>query len=380
MPNFKKNNIKFFYQNNDKRIISKIYKNFKEDNWVNGNIIKSFENDFKQKLKTNSHACSCNSGTDALKLAILLDRDKSKDIYLTTPYSYIATSSVVKFLNLNIIYIDVEKDNFLLDLNKLEYFLENSPINIKKRIKGIIFVELFGNTTDLPRLKKIAKKNRLTLIGDCAQSFGTKFKNHSTCNYYDYSAYSFYPTKMLSAYGDSGMLMIKDEKKLKKALLLKNNGHGEENKDHCQILGINSRMDSIQAFILKEQLKTVNKVKKKKKIIFDYYNKEFKNLLSKPIFNKDNKSNNYIYTFYLPQKCKIKFLNYMKKNNIECKAYYNSLLAENNLLKSETQNPLTNALYNKKNLICLPSNEKLKITEIYKVSKLVKQFIFNHPY
>ena len=60
MPNFKKNNIKFFYQNNDKRIISKIYKNFKEDNWVNGNIIKSFENDFKQKLKTNSHACSWN--------------------------------------------------------------------------------------------------------------------------------------------------------------------------------------------------------------------------------------------------------------------------------------------------------------------------------
>ena len=166
MQHIKKNNINFFYQDNDRKILSKIYKNFKKDQWVNGNIVKTFENNFKKKLNSNSNSCSCNSGTDALKLAILLDKDEKKDIYLTSPYSYIATASVVKFLKLNIIYMDVEKDNFLLDLNKIEAFLKKAPKKIKERIKGIIFVELFGNTTDLPRLKKIAKKNNLSLIGD----------------------------------------------------------------------------------------------------------------------------------------------------------------------------------------------------------------------
>ncbi len=265
MQNITKNNINFFNQDNDKKILNKIYKNFKNDKWINGKIVETFEKNFTKKLNSFGYSCSCNSGTDALKLSILLDNDKKRDIYLTTPYSYIATASIVKFLKLNIIYIDIQKDNFLLDLNKLEIFLNNVPKNIKKRIKGIIFVELFGNTTDLNKLKKIAIKNNLSLIGDCAQSFGTKFNNESTCNYYDYAAYSFYPTKILSAYGDSGMLIINDKMKYKQALLLKNNGHDQINKNKCRVLGINSRMDSIQAFILNEKLKKFKDIEIKKK-------------------------------------------------------------------------------------------------------------------
>ena len=375
MQHIKKNNINFFYQDNDRKILSKIYKNFKKDQWVNGNIVKTFENNFKKKLNSNSNSCSCNSGTDALKLAILLDKDEKKDIYLTSPYSYIATASVVKFLKLNIIYMDVEKDNFLLDLNKIEAFLKKAPKKIKERIKGIIFVEHFGNTTDLPRLKKIAKKNNLSLIGDCAQSFTTKFKNQSTCNYYDYAAYSFYPTKILSAYGDSGMLMIKNKKKFNKALLLKNNGHNQSNKDLCQTLGINSRMDGIQAFILNEKLKNFKKIQIKKKKIFEYYDKKLNEIsIKKPIFNKNNKSNNYIYSFYINKKYKEKFLNFMKTNKIECKTFYNILLSENSLLRSKIKNVLPNAIFHKGNLVCLPSDEKLKNTDLKKITKTVKKF------
>ena len=82
-------------------------------------------------------------------------------------------------------------------------------IQIQKRLKGIINVELFGATCDLIKLKKIAYKNNLTLIGDCAQSLGTKFKNKSTISYYDYSFTSFYPTKVLSCYGDGGAVFLK---------------------------------------------------------------------------------------------------------------------------------------------------------------------------
>ena len=126
MQNIKKN-IKFFTQEFDKNIFKNLKKKLKNDNWVNGKYVSIFEKKLEKYLNTNKKVCSCNSGSDALMLSLLLDKHKTKDIYLTTPYSYIASSSIAKFLNLKIIYIDVEKNNFLLDLNSLEKFLLNCP-------------------------------------------------------------------------------------------------------------------------------------------------------------------------------------------------------------------------------------------------------------
>ena len=143
-------------------------------------------------------------------------------------------------------------------LKELEKFLNKCPIQIQKRLKGIINVELFGATCDLIKLKKIAYKNNLTLIGDCAQSLGTKFKNKSTISYYDYSFTSFYPTKVLSCYGDGGAVFLK--KNLNKLNLLKNNGHSFKDKSTFKELGINSRLDSVQAYILNNKLKYLKRI------------------------------------------------------------------------------------------------------------------------
>ena len=375
MQNIRKNNIKFFYQDNNNKILNKIKIKLKNDLWVNGKIINKFENNFKKKLNTNHFQCSCNSGTDALKLALLLDKTDERDIYITTPLSYIASSSVVKFLNLNLIYIDVENKNFLLDINKLEFFLKNVPKKIRKRLKGIIFVELFGHTTNLAKLKQIAKKNNLSLIGDCAQSFGTKFLGKNTCDYYDYAAYSFYPTKVLSAYGDAGMLAIKNKNNFNKAILIKNNGHSLYKKDFCKFLGINSRMDSIQALILNEKLKKINSVINKKKIIFNYYKKFLNNKIKKPIFYNHTEANNYIFNIYIKKKCRLKFLKFMKKHKIECKNYYQKLLPENKLLKPILGTCIKNSIYNKNSLISLPTSEKLSRSNILRISKLVNEFL-----
>ena len=365
--------INLFFQDNNKNLIKKTNSFFKKDLWVNGKIINHFEKNLEDKFKLRLKACSCNSGSDALLLALKLDFDKNRDIYLTTPLSYIASSSIAKFLNLELIYIDVEKKNYLLDLNKLENFLENCDQSILKRIKGIINVELFGSTNDLLKLKSIAKKYNLSLIGDCSQSLGSFFDGKSTLDYYDYSAVSFYPTKILSAYGDSGMIFV--EKRLKnKTLLMKNNGHSNNNKKDCRLIGINSRMDSLQAYILNNKLKNFDKIILKKKKFADFlkYNLEDKYIF--PDINKKVSSNNYLLNFYIEPKNKKKFIKYMEKNKIICRTIYEKLLNENKVLKPIVKTNLNNAIKCKKSLVAIPSHERLSEKQFKFIVKKIKDF------
>ena len=140
MKNSNKQNINFYYQDRNSKILNKINKVFSKDKWVNGSIIDDLEIKLKKYLRTNKSVCTCNSGTDALQLALLLDKHKDKNIYLTTPFSYIASSSMAKHLGLELIYIDIHKDNFLLDLDKLESFLKKCPIKVRNKIRGNIYI------------------------------------------------------------------------------------------------------------------------------------------------------------------------------------------------------------------------------------------------
>ena len=262
----------------------------------------------------------------------------------------------------------------IFKFKKIGNFFKKSINQNKKRIKGIIFVELFGNTTDLTKLRRLANYYGLSLIGDCAQSFGTKFLNKPTCNYYDFAAYSFYPTKILSAYGDAGILYMKKKSNLKKAQLLKNNGHDLVNKDICKYMGINSRMDSIQAYILNENLKKFRQVLKAKAYLTKHYDELLNKKINKPIINYKTHSNNYIYSIYIKKNKRKKFIEYMKKNKVECKIFYKRLLPENKTLKPIIKTKLKSAERNKLTLVCLPNSQKLNRKHIYRVSKLVNNF------
>tara|TARA_B100000989_G_scaffold237840_1_gene184751 strand:- start:1495 stop:2604 length:1110 start_codon:yes stop_codon:yes gene_type:complete len=368
--------ISFFQQKKDKKILNKFNNYFNKDNWVNGNIIIKLEKKIKKFLKTKHNVITCNSGSDALLISLLLNKNKKKDVYLTSPISYIASASIPRFLNLELIYIDVKKDNYLMCLDKLENFLENCPNRIKKRINGIINVELFGHTCDLDRLKKISKKYKLSLIGDCAQSFGSKYNNKSTINYYDYAATSFYPTKILSCYGDGGAIFFKDN--YKKVLRLKNNGHDLKNKSNCYQIGINSRLDSIQALVLNDEInKLKNKIVLKNKI-FNFY-KKFINqnsyLQLVKNFNKKIQSNNYIFAILI-KKNRIKLMKHMRKNGIDCKIFYKKLLPNNNVLKPIFKTDLKNSIKCSKELLCIPSNERLKEKQIKKIVKTINNLNF----
>ena len=368
--------LKFFNQEFDEEIFKNLKKKLKDDSWINGKNIDILEKKLAKYLNTNKKVCSCNSGSDALMLSLLLDKHKTKDIYLTTPYSYIASSSIAKFLNLKIIYIDVEKNNFLLDLNSLENFLLNCPKKIKKRLRGIINVEIFGFTNNLVKLKSLSKKFNLSLIGDCAQSFGAYYKNKTTVNYYDYSVLSFYPTKIYSCYGDGGALIL-NKKKLNKAILLKNNGHKLKKKENCYVLGINSRLDNIQAYILNNRLNKLNSELETRKFNSELLKKNNPSFLKLPEFDNNVLSNNYIYAVYIKKNLREKFIKYMLKNNIECVVYYKKLLNENKTLRPIMKTKLNNATNCAKSLVCIPTNHKISKIEILKISNVIKNFKYN---
>lgn len=367
--------INFFNQNFNKNILKNLSKKLKNDLWINGKFVNILEKNLEKFLKTSKKVSTCNSGSDALLLALLLDRHPKKNIYLTTPFSYIASSSIAKFLKLEVIYIDVSEDNYLLDIDKLEFFLKKCPLKIREKIRGVINVEIFGSTNNLIKLNKIAKKYKLSLIGDCAQSFGTKYKKKSSITYYDYSTLSFYPTKIYSCYGDGGAIVI-NKNKLHKSILLKNNGHEFQNKDNCKVLGINSRLDNIQAYILNENLKKINLTIKKRHNNFNILKKSNPSFLKLPVFDKNVDSNNYIYSVYINNKMRNQFIMHMKNNKIQCVVYYKKLLSQNLILKPIIKNKLTNAIHCSKSLVCIPSHENITKKEILKVSKIISNFKF----
>lgn len=365
--------INFFYQDNDYKILQNIYKYFKKDTWINGTIVRNFEKNIEKKLKLKLKACACNSGSDALLLALILNKNNKKDIYLTTPFSYIASSSMAKFLGLNLIYIDVCKKNYLLDLNKLEFFLKKCPKKILKRINGIINVELFGSVNNLDQLKAISKKYNLCLIGDCSQSFGSKYKNQSTVNFYDFGIFSFYPTKLLSCYGDGGMLFVK-KKLLKRAQLMRNNGHNLVKKDDCKSLGFNSRLDSIQGYILNKKIFSIDSIIKKKTLFFSILKKELPEYLRLPVFDHNFQSNSYILSVFIKRNIRNKFIEFMRKNKIECKTFYNKLISANQVLKPILKTNLTNAKECSKTLVCIPAHNRISIPIFKKILKKMHEF------
>ncbi len=365
--------IKFFEQDSNKKIISSLKKYFENDEWIHGKIISQFEKNLKRKININAYPSTCKSGSDALLLALLLDKKKNRDIYLTSPISYVATSGIPKFLGLEIIYIDVEKNSFLLSLDKLESFLDKVKKNIKQRIRGIINVELFGATNDLNRLRKICKKNNLSLIGDCAQSLGTLFNKKSTLDYYDFSISSFYPTKILSTYGDGGVVFLK-KKYLKKCFLLKNNGHEKVQKENCKIKAINSRLDSIHAYILNEKLNKFNEILKKRKKNTDLIIKNKPPYLMEVKTNLLVDQNNYILCFLINQNIRKKFLLFMKNKKIQCKVYYNKLLSDNKVLKPILKTNLNNAESIINRLICIPNHQNLSENNLKFIIKNLNNF------
>ncbi|MFO7646382.1 MAG: DegT/DnrJ/EryC1/StrS family aminotransferase [Desulfosarcina sp.] len=207
-----------------------------------------------------THAVSCASGTDALLLALMAYGVGPGDAVFTTPFTFIATAEVISLLGATPVFVDVDPRTFNIDPGQLEtaiialksndssvYPLPGLSANLQP--KGIIAVDLFGLPADYDAINAIAKKHALFVVEDAAQSFGGQYQNRKACSLADIACTSFFPAKPLGCYGDGGMCFTDDDRLAEVMRSVRVHGQGGNKYDNVRI-GINGRMDTLQAAIL----------------------------------------------------------------------------------------------------------------------------------
>ncbi len=193
----------------------------------------------------SEHSITCSSGTDALLLAMMALGVKAGDEVITTPFTFIATGEMIAILGAKPVFVDIQADTYNIDPDEVEKA-------ITPQTKAIIPVSLYGQPADMDAINQIAESAGLPVIEDGAQSFGSTYKNLKSCNLSTIGCTSFFPAKPLGCYGDGGACFTNDQSLAEKMRHLR--AHGQDRRYHHPIIGLNARMDTLQAAILLEKL------------------------------------------------------------------------------------------------------------------------------
>ncbi len=229
--------------------------------FIGGEKLETFEKNLAE-FTGSSHAIGCSSGTDALLLSLMALDIGVGDEVITTPFTFIATAEVIAFLGAEAVFVDIDEKTYNIDASKIED-------KITSKTKAIMPVSLYGQCADMQEINLIAQKHNIAVIEDACQSFGARYKGESSCNLSTIGCTSFFPSKPLGAYGDGGAVFTDDDKLAKKIRMLLNHGQNERYKH--KYIGINGRLDAIQAAILNVKLKYFDKEISTRQKIGEHY-------------------------------------------------------------------------------------------------------------
>ncbi len=241
--------------------------------FINGPEVKRFQSELEQYLQVK-HVIPCANGTDALQVAMMTLGLKPGDEVITTTFTFVATAEVIALLGLKPVLVDVYEDSFLIDTEEIRKA-------ITPKTKAIIPVHLFGQCANMEEIMEIAKEFDLKVIEDGAQSIGASFhfkdgtsKQSGTIG--DFGCTSFFPSKNLGCYGDGGALYTNDGKLAEKARMIVN--HGMKVRYYHDEIGVNSRLDSIQAVVLSVKLERLNDYCNARRKAAWFYDEAFKDI------------------------------------------------------------------------------------------------------
>ncbi|MEK6732043.1 MAG: DegT/DnrJ/EryC1/StrS family aminotransferase [Candidatus Omnitrophota bacterium] len=234
--------------------------------FILGEDVGFFEKEFAEYCGVK-YGIGVNSGTDALFLACLACGIGKDDEVITPAYTYIATSLGISMAGAKPVFVDTEEKTYSIDVSKIEKA-------ITKKTKAILLVHLYGHPADMDPVIQISQKYKLKVIEDCAQAHGALYKNKKVGSFRDAACFSFYPTKNLGAFGDAGMVLTNSEEIKDKMVLL--HDYGRKGRYENIIKGYNSRLDTLQAAILRVKLKHLDKWNEKRRKNASLYTKLFR--------------------------------------------------------------------------------------------------------
>jgi dTDP-4-amino-4,6-dideoxygalactose transaminase len=232
-------------------------------NFIIGNEVQEFESRFTKYIGIKK-GLGVNSGSDALFMAIKALDINEDDEVITVSHTFISTVDAIIRNNAIPVFVDIDPDTYCIDVSKIES-------KITDRSRAIMVVHLYGHPADMDPILKIAKKYDLFVIEDCSQAHGAKYKGKTVGSLGDISCFSFYPVKNLGAYGDGGFIGVKDDILFEKLEMMHN--YGQSKKDHYEFVGLNSRLDEIQAAILNVKLRYLDIWNSERKKLANIYNK-----------------------------------------------------------------------------------------------------------
>ncbi|MBI5166149.1 MAG: DegT/DnrJ/EryC1/StrS family aminotransferase [candidate division NC10 bacterium] len=264
--------LKAQYQTIRTEIDAAIQKVVESGHYILGENVRALEREVA-KYCGCSYAVGVASGTDALHLSLRALGIGPGDEVITTPFTFIGTAEAIIYTGARPVFVDIEPQTFNIDPNRVEDYLKKKPSAISHqpsaRPKAILPVHLYGQPADMEGIMKLADRYGLKVIEDCAQAIGAEFAQKRVGSFGDAGCLSFYPTKNLAAYGDGGMVVTNDEALYRHIRALRN--HGSEGRyDHGEI-GYNSRLDELQAAILRVKLRHLEEWTKRRREIASLY-------------------------------------------------------------------------------------------------------------
>lgn len=265
--------LKSQYQDIKKELDPRIQEVIESATFINGPEVKRFQEELENYLDVK-HVIPCANGTDALQVALMALGLKAGDEVITTTFTFVATAEVIALLGLRPILVDVDPDTYLISTESIE-------AAITSKTKAIIPVHLFGQTANMNEIMQVAKSHNLKVVEDAAQSIGSDFiydedSKQKSGTIGDFGCTSFFPSKNLGCYGDGGALFTNDDALAEKARIVVN--HGMKVRYYHDEIGVNSRLDSIQAAVLSVKLQKLNKYNRSRLNAADYYDQSFAEL------------------------------------------------------------------------------------------------------
>ena len=279
--------------------------------FILGEEVASFEREVTESLSSR-HAVACASGTDALILALKALDVGPGDEVLLPPFTFFATAGAVCNVGARPVFVDIEPDGFNLDVAKIEARLTNAT-------KAIIPVHLFGQCAEMDALQDLARRYGIRVIEDAAQAIGATFDNRAAGTLGDAGALSFYPTKNLGGYGDGGMVLVQDASLAEKIRLL--GMHGDTGNYSHQIVGTNSRLDALQAAVLRIKLKRLGQWNALRKQRADDYRRLLADTpVTPPVELPKRRHVYHLYVIRAPRRDEL--MKDLAEHRIGCRVYY----------------------------------------------------------
>jgi dTDP-4-amino-4,6-dideoxygalactose transaminase len=340
--------------------------------FIGGKPIQDFAREFESYLSVK-HVIPCANGTDALQIAMMALDLQPGDEVICPSFTYFATVEVIALLKLSPVFIDVNPQTFNIEVNEVEKA-------ITSKTKAVVPVHLYGQSCDMESLIALGKKHHIPVIEDNAQATGGEYKFSNdvlkkTGTMTEVGTTSFFPSKNLGCYGDGGALMTNDDELAEKLKMIAN--HGQRTRYYHELIGVNSRLDTIQAAILKVKLKHLDEYISARRSAADFYDRAFANhpKIKTPFRSANVKHVFHQYTLTVEEK-RNELVEFLKLKNIPAMIYYPVLCHAQKAFegKGRMSGDLKNSFWLSDRVVSLPMHTELDEEQLNYIAESVLDF------